>query len=61
MWRIYDGIFTKLYKNNLEILEEEHDDIMAISHVSYADDHLTIVTFWVEIDESEARLASRNL
>lgn len=58
-WRIYDGIFTKLYKNNIEILQEQNDDILAISHVSYADDHLTIVTFWVEVDEPVEKIATR--
>lgn len=59
-WRIYDGIFTKMYKNNLELLQEQEEDIIVISHVSYADDHLTVVTFWVEIDETVENIAYRS-
>lgn len=50
LWRIYDNIFTALYKDSVKVIEEENDDIICISHVSYADDHVTIVTFWIEID-----------
>lgn len=51
LWRIYDNIFTELYKDSIKVVEEENDDIISISHLSYADDHVTIITFWVEVDD----------
>ena len=47
-WRMFDGICTKLYKINLETLMTENQDIIMISHISYADDHLTVITFMIK-------------
>lgn len=60
LWRVYDNIFTHLYKNNLKVLQEEHEDIIAISHVSYADDHITVVTFWVLVEFTNDQTARRS-
>ena len=59
LWRIYDNIFTALYKDSIKVIEEENEDIICISHVSYADDHVTIVTFWVEVDQELQHTCSR--
>lgn len=59
LWRIYDNIFTELYKDSIKVVEEENEDIISIAHLSYADDHVTIVTFWVEIDEETQTTGKR--
>ena len=60
-WRIYDCIFTKLYKNNLETLMEEFEEVVSYDHVAYADDHLTVIVIRVpaeeEIEEISVTLA----
>ena len=46
-WRVFDGLFTKLFINSLERFKSNiwvHD----VFHVSYADDHLSIVTIMVD-------------
>lgn len=53
LWRIYDNLFTELYKENLEAVVIEYDDILMISHVSYADDHLTVISFLVDKTQSD--------
>lgn len=56
LWRIYDGIFTKLYKDGLEMMMEEASFVVETDHVSYADDHLTIITIRVEVDQDEVEI-----
>ena len=46
LWRFYDAIFTKIYKDNLDALKadpELSDFIHSYKHVAYADDHLTVL------------------
>ena len=54
LWRIFDGIFTQLYKNSFPKVLEDHSDIFAITHISYADDHLTIFTIILDCSSSDA-------
>ena len=56
-WRIYDSIFTKLFRNNMETLLEEFEEIVAYDHVSYADDHLTIIVIRIPVDEEIEKTA----
>ena len=56
-WRIYDSIFTRLYRNNLEVLIEQAEEVVMVDHVSYADDHLTIVIIRIEIEKEEDQIA----
>lgn len=57
LWRIYDNLFTELYKENLVAVEMEYEDILVISHVSYADDHITVVSFLIEDDANDEEVA----
>ena len=52
LWRLYDGIFSHLYVNCFEIVKNGDPSIVGISHVAYADDHLTIITFMVSVNRS---------
>ena len=52
-WRIYDALFTKLYRNDLEKMVDTFEDIMEVDHVSYADDHLTVVIVRIKIEDEE--------
>lgn len=52
LWRIYDGIFTRIYKDCLEELVLESGYVVDCGHISYADDHLTVVTIRVAVDVS---------
>lgn len=58
-WRIYDAIFVELYKINLAHFMNKNEDILLITHVSYADDQLTIITFIIEIEASDFQVANR--
>ena len=42
LWRIFDGVFTHIYKRELEKCVEKYDNIIEFVHISYADDHMTI-------------------
>lgn len=64
LWRIYDSLFSDFYEDGLRRLVERCNYIKQIDHLSYADDHLTIIT--IEIDEdmdpfSEAKLIKSTL
>lgn len=59
LWRIYDGIFVFMYKNSLEILIENSEGIVCISHVAYADDHITIITFAVPENYTTSQVGRR--
>lgn len=59
LWRIYDKIFSELYMENIELYKDANDDIAAISHIAYADDHITLVTFWVEENADDQDTADR--
>ena len=43
LWRIYDGVFSHIYKRELKKLKETTKCIHEVFHVAYADDHVTIV------------------
>ena len=48
LWRIYDCVFSKLYTNCFDEIIKEDKNIVAISHLSYADDHLTLFTIYFD-------------
>ena len=50
LWRIFDGIFSRMYTNNLDILVENCAKVHDCHHVSYADDHLTIIVLKCKLD-----------
>ena len=56
-WRIYDAIFTRLYRNNLEDMFESFEDVVLIEHVAYADDHLTVVVIRILKEKEEDEIA----
>ena len=41
-WRIFDGLATRLYLNGVNGLCAANKHFQCVSHISYADDHLTI-------------------
>ena len=47
-WRIYDALFTELYKESFERIMKNNENIVALIHVSYADDHKTFAVFLLE-------------
>ena len=54
LWLIYDGLFTNLYKKLLRLaVESDRNSIVDFFHVSYADDHLTILKIQVPDTMSE--------
>lgn len=58
-WRIYDNVFVVLYKKNLVLLMDSDADIICIEHVSYADDHVTILTFIIHKNASDAEIGDK--
>ena len=44
-WRFFDNVFTHHYKKSLNRLVELASNISAVTHCSYADDHLTCLLF----------------
>ena len=40
-WRLFDCLFSRLYTNDVEDFIDKVDFIRSLTHVSYADDHLT--------------------
>ena len=59
IWRIFDGTFSQLYKNCFPRLLLEANDLVAITHFSYADDHVTIVTIEVNVDWPDSLVGKR--
>ena len=55
-WRIYDGVFTGIYKQGLLKLVSESGVVVEADHVSYADDHLTILTIRVSVEVDDGRI-----
>ena len=43
LWRVFDSIFTFMYKKELDCLKDGCDSVVDYKHVAYADDHLTIL------------------
>ena len=43
MWRYFDGLFSRLYTNSLLEIMKRCEYLVDFEHVSYADDHLTVV------------------
>lgn len=58
-WRIFDAVFTELYLEKLQNLMSDHPFIKKISHVSYADDHLTIISIIVSTEEPDYYVAAK--
>lgn len=50
LWRIYDSLFSDFYEEGLRRLVEKCGYIKQIDHLSYADDHLTLITIVVDED-----------
>ena len=48
LWRIYDAIFTKIYKDHVEKIVDAYDWVDSFHHVSYADDHITVMVIAVD-------------
>ena len=56
-WRVYDGIFTERYRRSWKNVIEECPEIIDIFHVSYADDHLTVITLALDNDLTDEEVA----
>ena len=41
-WRIFDGLATRLYMNSVNGICAANRHLQCVSHISYADDHLTL-------------------
>jgi len=52
-WRIFDKIFSQIYKDDLDYLVIQNDFLEEFHHVAYSDDHVTIFSFVFDIDEDE--------
>ena len=59
LWRLFDGVFTRMYKNALPSIQESNKDIIAITHIAYADDHMTIFSILIEANKSNDEIADR--
>ena len=59
LWRLFDGIFTQLYKNSFPEIMEVHKDILAITHLAYADDHMTIFSIIADANSSFDEIGER--
>ena len=61
LWRLYDAIFTKIYKDNLNEIQGDADMgpfMDSYEHVSYADDHVTVCVLSLP-DNMDATMVSR--
>ena len=56
-WRVYDGIFTERYRRSWANVTEACPEIIDIFHVSYADDHLTVITLAVDHETDDEEIA----
>ena len=59
LWRLFDGVFTRMYKNTFPAIQESNKDIIAITHIAYADDHMTIFSIIVEVNKSNDVIGQR--
>lgn len=59
LWRLFDCIFSKLYVDCLANLVKRTEYIWKIDHISYADDHLTILLLKIYDDESDHYTAEK--
>ena len=59
LWRLFDGIFTQLYKNAFPKIYGKNKDILVITHIAYADDHMTIFSILVEVTDSNEKIGRR--
>ena len=48
-WRLTDQAFSRLYTNALRDLVEFNPDVYSYKHVSFSDDHLTVIALKVRI------------
>ena len=56
-WRIYDALFTELYKESFERILRDNENMVALIHVSYADDHKTFAVFLLETSKADEIVA----
>lgn len=59
LWRLFDGVFSRLYVDCLANLVAKTEYIEKIDHVAYADDHLTILLLKIYDTETEAETAGK--
>ena len=59
LWRLFDGVFTQMYKNTFPTILETNKDIVAITHIAYADDHMTIFSILVDANKSNDEIGKR--
>ena len=52
LWRFFDAIFTKMFKDGLTELKNNAEVVDSFFHVAYADDHVTVVVLKVKKDSS---------
>ena len=57
LWRYFDAIFTKMYKDGLENLRTKSECIESFFHIAYADDHVTVITLKIKRDSSMELIA----
>ena len=49
-------MFSRLYKNSLNLLVTKYSHIHGYKHIAYADDHLTVVALVYRVDEVSSRI-----
>ena len=59
IWRIYDNIFSHIYKNALQQLKDKTDWIVDFFHCSYADDHVTLASLLLPIDADKDEVQAK--
>lgn len=60
LWRIYDSIFTSIYKSFLKVaVDKKTFDLFMFRHISYADDHLTVFTIRVLASADTLEIATK--
>ena len=52
-WRIFDNLFSQIYKDGLVNLIIKNEFLDRIHHVAYADDHVSILSFVFDVDECD--------
>ena len=59
IWRIYDNIFSYIYKNALQKLKDKADWIVDFFHCSYADDHITTASLLIPINADKNEVENK--
>ena len=58
LWRIFDGIFSTIYTNQLQELRRNCKTVHDFHHVSYAEDHVTILVLKLKKNLDSQRIGA---